>query len=284
MAKGSPSYELKMKSLYLSNVVKSLRYYLKHIFYILFANGVAMFFYYRPFLQIKYRTFLYNYFGFSILFYISYYGLLLTILTTFKVILYGNTITIMRKGTKNDIMELLTLSCTRFFSVFGTLITYYILILLLFVLGIIPGILFAFWYIFGIFLSAVGDLNNKIATSKTGDIYIPVGIKALDRSRNLTKGNLLKLMFSLIITTLVVFGVEELVGLAIIKFNFKFGIQATFFIKLCIWDIMYIYLAYIFVKLQSLEREQIAEKEEKQKAESDQLGKAAVNKFKSAKK
>ncbi|GMO58295.1 MAG: hypothetical protein Ta2D_04030 [Rickettsiales bacterium] len=281
MAKGTN--EIVVKTLYLNNVVKSLRYYLKNILYILVANSIILFVYYSNMIRINYRSFILGFSSNVNTFNVLYLGSLLSIVTILKVILYGNTITIMRKNTVNDILNLMTLCASRFLNVLGTLLTYYVLVALFTLIGVLPGFFFAFWYSFGIFLSAVGDSNNKIATSKTGDINIPIGIKALDRSKQMLNGNLWKFILAttsaICIVGAIGWGMTALIGL----YNIKFTKDIQLFIRLCIWDIFYIYMAYMFTKLQALEGEAIAEKADKEQKEGELIKKAAKDNTKSKK-
>ncbi|GMO62217.1 MAG: hypothetical protein Ta2D_08550 [Rickettsiales bacterium] len=272
MAKGTN--EIVIKALYLNNVVKSLRYYMKNILYILVANSIVLFVYYSNIIRINYRSFVRGFSFDNVMFEVLYFGSLLSVVTILKVILYGNTITIMRKNTVNDVVNLILLCLTRFFSVLGTLLTYYVLIILFTLLGALPGFFFAFWYSFGIFLSAIGDSNNKIATSKTGDINIPVGIKALDRSKQMLNGNLWKFIFSTTFAIAVVWVVGWCIEMLIGLYNIRFTRDIQLFIRLCIWDIFYIYMAYMFTKLQALEAEAMAEKNDKEQKESELIKKA----------
>jgi hypothetical protein len=287
MAKYNPD-EIAVKKLYISNTLKTLKYYFKNIFYILSANAFAIFIFETPLIRINYRTYIFGitgntilYNGFS-LFSLIYYGTLIALLTIPKVTLYGNTINVMKKkgSAKNDIINLFVLCCSRFLGVLETMLIYFILIIILTACGILPGIIFAFYWYFGIFLSAVGDMNNKIPTSKTGDINVPTGIKALDRSKKLVATNLIRFMLSTIAIFLIIFIVNYIVKRAILYFNFKTGRLLTNYIRLCIWDIFYIYSAYLFSRFQLLEREAIKEVEDVQKKDSDSMKKAMVNKFK----
>lgn len=274
---------VEFKSLYMSNIAKALKYYFKNILYILVANAIAVAIY-RNFIRAPYLNLVVGWFGVGTdITYIFFYTTLFSLLTIPKVILYGNTVQVMKKKAKNDVIELVSLVFSRFLSVLGTLLIYYVLVLLLTLLGIIPGFIFAFYYFFGIYLTAVGDPNNKKAEDKMGGIQVPSGPAALDRSKNLLRGNLLKFMLMTIIIILITFAISEGFTFLIIENKWKFSGFVRALIRLSIWDIFYIYGAFMFIKLELLEKEVLDEEEEKVKADQEKLNKAAVNKFKGPK-
>lgn len=234
------------------NTKKTLKYYFKNILYILFMNFVIFAIYDKVF-KIEYMLFilrLVNINNFS--FYTFCYIIPLIAFYSIKVILYSNTIYIVRKGGINDIKDLLFTVLRRFLPVFGTFILYIFTVLFFTALLIIPGIMAIFYFYFAVFLSAIGDLNDgrKLLT----------GAKAIARSFQLVNGNLIRFSLTIFFVTICGFIIEQIL---IIIFNIL-NIKIENTISQAIWftgfDILVICGALLINKFSSIESEYLAER------------------------
>ena len=261
------------------NIKKTFKYYFKNILYILFINIVG-FYIINAFLKVPYAILIMKFFSTPTTFDIAYYGSFLIFFSTIKIILYGNTVYIMNRNAVNDIRELFFLVLKRFLPVVGTFLIYIIAVLFLSLLLIIPGVVFFFYYYFSVFLCAVGDINNKEKNKEK----ILNGGKALARSYNLVRNNLLRFM----ILTVVIAFITYFIQVSFIKFLFKLDIilsNTTYnIIRFTIWDIFIIYSALMYVKLQGIENDAIEGDLDAKRKEQIMLNKAAVNKFGKSKK
>lgn len=256
------------------NIMKTVKYYFKNIFYILFMNFIV-FYIFNVFFKEEYTILLLKIFdNGTFIFKLFYYGIFLIIFYTIKMILYGNTTYIMKKGAKNDIKDLLSIVLRRFLPTFGTFILYIFSVIFFSILLLIPGIMFAFYFFFAMFLCSVGDINeeNKLLN----------GAKALGRSYHLVKGNLIRFIFTTSIIIFLIFFIEELI---IIVLNNIFGLQLSNFvlqgIKFTAFDIVIIYASLLFNKLEGIENDILEEKAfKKDKREELMMRAAAVNQFK----
>jgi hypothetical protein len=254
--KNASKYQLVMQNLYFKNIFKSLRYYFKHIFYILIMNGIALFIY-RKFLV---KTF-------PIKDEINLF-LMICLVSIIKIILYGNTIIVMKKQTPNDTMELIGFVFKKFIPVGITMLMYFLMVGFASLFFVLPGLYILVSYSLGLFFVAAGDMNNKskkVSKTDVSEINYPVGIIALERSSKILKKNKWKFLFMTIFTAGMIYGIQESIIFCIKMANLKFSLQIRRFIILCIWDIFYVYLAYIFMKLCYLEKETI----EKQNSENN---------------
>ncbi|MDR0423265.1 MAG: hypothetical protein LBH46_01605 [Rickettsiales bacterium] len=263
---GFKGYEFIMSNLYFSNIFKSFKYYFKHFLYIVVANGIALF---------VYRKFLYRSFPIRDIFNLL---LMIALLSIIKIILYSNSIVKMKKSIPNDTMDLVGLTFKRFVPVLTTLLIYFIMVGFFALFFIIPGIYFLISYVFGIFFAAFGDMNEKNKEGYKGDIVYISGIEALERSKRITKGNRIKFLFMTVVAVGVVYGLQELVMFIVGNFQLKWTVQIRRFVTLCIWDILYIYFAYIFMKLCLLEKEILDKKADEEKKEKDAMEKGTKKK------
>lgn len=256
------------------NTIKTVKYYFKNIFYILFMN-FFVFYIFNLFLKDGYTVLLLKIFNNgTFVFKFFYYGLFLIIFYTIKIILYGNTTYIIKKGAKNDVKDLLSIVLRRFLPTLGTFMLYIFSVIFFSILLVIPGIMFAFYFFFAMFLCSVGDINedNKLLN----------GAKALGRSYRLVKGNLIRFMFTTFIIISLVFFTEEVI---IIILSNMFGLQLNDFvlqaIKFTAFDMVIIYASLLFNKLEGIENDVLEEKAfKKDKREELMMREAAVNQFK----
>ena len=257
------------------NIKKSFKYYFKNIFYILFTNFVG-FIIINNFFKTKYAIFLMKFFSTRIFFDIAYYGLFILLFSTIKIILYGNTICVMKSGGVNDIKDLFSLVIKRFLPTLGTFIIYIFVVLFFSLLLVIPGIVFFFYYYFAVFLCAVGDINNKDKNT----MKIINGGKALARSYNLVKNNLFRFMLLTITIVLITYFLQA--GIMTFIIQSGFAINNLFYnaIRFSIFDLIIIYSALIFTKFEGIENDVIEEEFKNDQEEQAMLNQAAVNNFK----
>ena len=257
------------------NTRKTLKYYFKNIFYILFMN-FAVFYAFNVFFKDKYATMISSLTksDTSLLYKILYYGIFLLIFYTMKIILYGNTIYIMRKDGKNDIKDLFSIVSRRFLSTLGTFIFYIFTVIFFTCLLVLPGIMFAFYFFFAMYLSSLGDLNedNKMLN----------GAKALGRSYRLVKGNLFRFMFmTFVIVFLALFVEKTIIAILVDILEIELSSFTLNAIRLTAFDMLIIYTSLLFNKLESIENDVLEEKAfKKDQQEELMMREAAVNQFK----
>ena len=257
------------------NTRKTLKYYFKNIFYILFMN-FAVFYAFNVFFKDKYETMISSLANSdnSLLYKILYYGIFLLIFYTMKIILYGNTIYIMRKDGKNDIKDLFSIVSRRFLSTLGTFIFYIFTVIFFTCLLVLPGIMFAFYFFFAMYLSSLGDLNedNKMLN----------GAKALGRSYRLVKGNLFRFMFmTFVIVFLALFVEKTIIAILVNILKIELSSFTLNAIGLTAFDMLIIYTSLLFNKLEGIENDVLEEKAfKKDQQEELMMREAAVNQFK----
>ncbi len=256
------------------NTRKTLKYYFKNIFYILFMN-FAVFYAFNVFFKDKYTTMILSLAkSDTLLFKILYYGIFLLIFYTIKIILYGNTIYIMRKDGKNDIKDLFSIVSRRFLSTLGTFIFYIFTVIFFTCLLVLPGIMFAFYFFFAMYLSSLGDLNedNKMLN----------GAKALGRSYRLVKGNLFRFMFmTFVIVFLALFVEKTIIEILVNILKIELSSFTLNAIRLMAFDMLIIYTSLLFNKLEGIENDVLEEKAfKKDQQEELMMREAAVNQFK----
>ena len=256
------------------NTRKTLKYYFKNIFYILFMN-FAVFYAFNVFFKYKYTTIILSLAkSDTLLFKILYYGIFLLIFYTIKIILYGNTIYIMRKDGKNDIKDLFSIVSRRFLSTLGTFIFYIFTVIFFTCLLVLPGIMFAFYFFFAMYLSSLGDLNedNKMLN----------GAKALGRSYRLVKGNLFRFMFmTFVIVFLALFVEKTIIAIFVDILEIELSSFTLNAIRLTAFDMLIIYTSLLFNKLEGIENDVLEEKAfKKDQQEEIMMREAAVNQFK----
>ena len=257
------------------NTRKTLKYYFKNIFYILFMN-FAVFYAFNVFFKYKYATMISSLTksDTSLLYKILYYGIFLLIFYTMKIILYGNTIYIMRKDGKNDIKDLFSIVSRRFLSTLGTFIFYIFTVIFFTCLLVLPGIMFAFYFFFAMYLSSLGDLNedNKMLN----------GAKALGRSYRLVKGNLFRFMFmTFVIVFLALFVEKTIIAILVDILEIELSSFTLNAIRLTAFDMLIIYTSLLFNKLEGIENDVLEEKAfKKDQQEELMMREAAVNQFK----
>ena len=256
------------------NTRKTLKYYFKNIFYILFMN-FAVFYAFNVFFKDKYATMILSLAkSDTLLFKILYYGIFLLIFYTMKIILYGNTIYIMRKDGKNDIKDLFSIVSRRFLSTLGTFIFYIFTVIFFTCLLVLPGIMFAFYFFFAMYLSSLGDLNedNKMLN----------GAKALGRSYRLVKGNLFRFMFmTFVIVFLALFVEKTIIEILVNILKIELSSFTLNAIRLTAFDMLIIYTSLLFNKLEGIENDVLEEKAfKKDQQEELMMREAAVNQFK----
>jgi len=261
------------------NIIKTFKYFFKNIFYIVFLNTffISMYAYiFEP----KYFKFLSDNIQDPSVIYIFRFILPLLFLYIIKIIFYGNTIYVMKSGGVNDLKDLLSLVFRRFLPVLGTLIIFMSSVFLFLLLLIIPGIMYFFYYYFAIFLTAVGDINDK----QKNELKTISGLKTLGRSYKLLKNNLMRFSFLTITMVIIAVAIEKF-AIAIL-INLGFGIDNTFawILKFCIFDIIIIYSALMFMKFEGIENDVLEERFKGNQEEEVMLRSAMVNKFGKSKK
>lgn len=260
------------------NIKKSFKYYFKNILYILFANIVG-FIIINNFFKTQYAIFIMKFFSTPISFNIAYYGSFILLFSTIKIILYGNTVCVMKAKGANDIKDLFSLVIKRFLPTLGTFIIYMFAVLFLSLLLVIPGIVFFFYYYFAVFLCAVGDINNK----EKNTMKVLNGGKALARSYNLVKNNLIRFMLLTIIMALITYALQVGVITLIVRFGFVMNNLIYNIVRFCIFDLIIIYSALMFTKFESIENDVIEEEFKNNQEEQAMLNQAAINNFKTKK-
>lgn len=154
----------------------------------------------------------------------------------------------------------------RFMPVCGMIIFFIVVISFFGLFLVLPGVLFFFYYFFSIYLCGIGDINNK----ENGEIALLNGIKALNRSYNLVKGNLFRFIFlTLIIMSITYFSEEFLIGY-IFRLNIGLDEITKNIISFSIYDILVIYAVSIFLNLEKIESD-IKEEEDEVEAEERAL-------------
>ena len=261
------------------NIKKTFKYYFKNILYILFAN-IVCFFIKNKFFNFSYTSFILKFFSTPLSFNIAYYGIFLALFSTAKIILYGNTIYVMKNNGTNDVKDLFGLVIKRYLPTLGTLIIYIISISFLGLLLVIPGILFFFYYYFAVFLCAVGDVNNK----EKNDPKVLNGGKALARSYNLVSGNLIRFSLLTIIICIIAYFINKFIIITTLQLGFIFTKFTYNVISLCVYDIILIYSSLMFIKLESIENDVIEKESGNNKEEQAMLNQAAINNFGKSKK
>lgn len=261
------------------NLRKTFKYYFKNIFYIIFLN-VSLILLCDKFFKTTYLTFLSETFQKNTTFNLFYYVLPIIFFTTIKIILYGNTVYVMKSGGINDIKDLFSLVIKRFLPVFGTFIIFVFSVMIFSVFLIIPGIMYFFYYYFAIFLSAIGDINNK----ENNQIKILNGLKTLGRSYILVRGNLIRFAFLTFVIFFTIFTIERFTTAAMIESGFNIDSNIVQIVRFCIFDIFIIYSVLIFVKFEGIENDIQEERFKRNREEEVMLNRAVVDKFGNSKK
>jgi len=185
----------------------------------------------------------------------------------------------MKAKGANDIKDLFSVVLRRFFPTLGTLIIYILVILFFTLLLVIPGIVFFFYYYFAIFLCAVGDINDK---EKSTMKLLSAG-KALTRSYNLVKNNLIRFMVLTITMVLLTYCLQLWTINLIIKFGFLMNNTTCNIVRFCIFDLIIIYSALMFTKFEGIENDVLEEDFRNKQEEQAMLNQAAINNFKTKK-
>ena len=260
----------------LRNIMKTIKYYFKNIFYILFMNVVCFLILNKLFEQ-YYSGFILKFFSSHGAYKIAYSTIFIILFSAIKVILYGNTVYVMKSNGTNDIKDLFESVLKRFLPTIGTFIFY--TVVCLFLTCLIVGPIFLFYYYFAIFLCAVGDVNNK-------DKNVPTvlnGAKALSRSYALVSGNLIRFSLLTIIMIFLTYYLNKYTISTIIELDFIFKSTTYNMISLCIFDLLIIYSSLMFVKLEGIENDLI-QNDAGDIKDIALLNKAAINNFKTKKK
>jgi hypothetical protein len=274
------------------NIKKVIKYYFKNFFYIIAMNSIAVFLFWR-FWRPSFHAFVARFAKPGLFYDIFYYAIVLIPVSVVKIILYGNTVYVMKLNGKNDLKNLILLLVKRFFPVLATVLLYLIVVFVLTCFGGIPGIMFFFYYHFSSYLTAVGDINYKnikqeMKTAKIEEIRILQAGQALGRSFDLVKSNLIRLIFLTAIFVLVMslsqIGLVWAIKYVIRNFNYIPSTAIFTTLKFCLYDIIYLYSAFLFVRFEDMEKDVLEEEKEKLENEKRLLDKASVNKFKGAKK
>ncbi len=267
----------------IKNTIKTCKYYFKNIFYILFMNFafLAILFY---FFKDAYGVFLLNITSNSLstspdtantnafLFKILYYSIFIILFSVIKIILYSNIMLITKNSGRNDIKDLFVITLRRFLPVLGTFIMYLASIAFFSLFFILPGIFFAFYYFFGVYLSSIGDLNE--------DNKIMNGGKALGRSFSLVKGNLIRFMILTLVIIIIAFIVENIFILIFKTLDMYSSEIIVIGSMLSSFDIIIIYGSLLFHKFSKIEIDFLEGKGFKEDVEEDlMMAEAAVNSF-----
>lgn len=260
------------------NIRKTFKYYFKNIFYILFTNIVG-FLIINSFFKTQYAIFLIKHISTSLSFNLAYYGTFILLFSTIKIVLYGNTVAVMKTKGTNDIKDLFFLVAKRFFPTLGTFIVYIFVVLFFGLLFIIPGIVFFFYYYFAVFLCAVGDINNK----EKNTMKLLNSGKALARSYNLVKNNLIRFMTLTIIICVIAYCLQKATLIFIADLGFTLNNLTYNVIKFSILDLIIIYSALMFTKFEGIENDVIEEEFKNNQEEQAMLNQAAINNFKTKK-
>ena len=264
-----------------TNIKKTFKYYFKNIFYIFFLNLIS-FIIIEKFIKIQYGIFILKISPTPIIFKVLYYSIFIILFYTIKAVLYGNTVYVMSTKGSNDIKDLLSVLFKRYFPTLGTIIVYMVTVFFFGVPLVLPGILFSFYYYFGIFLCCVGDINN-IDKDKNAPKLLNGG-KALGRSYTLVKNNLIRFMTLTVIIAFITYVINRFIITVLIKFGFILNNLTYNFIRCCIYDLFVIYSAVIFIKFQRIENDVIEEEFKNNQEEQALLNEAAINNFGKSKK
>lgn len=242
------------------NIKETLKYYLKNILYILGLN-ILIFSIFETFFAKNYYILISKFFDlYTMEFSIAYNGFLLFIFFIFKSIFFSNIIYNQKNNTTNSILETFGISFKRFLPVFGTTIFFLITVSFFGLFLILPGILFFFYYFFSIYLSAVGDINNKV----NNVTLMLSGIKAFGRSYNLVKGNLIRFIFMTLIIATVIYFFEKETMSYIADLHIELNSITRNIIINSIYDLAIIFTVLIFLNLEKIESEVHAEEEEEE--------------------
>lgn len=234
------------------NTNKTLKYYFKNIFYILFMNFVVFVIYDKLF-KTEYILLVLKIININtVSFYTCCYAIPLIAFYSIKVILYTNTIYIVRNGGINDLSDLFITVVHRFLPVFGTFLLYIFTVMFFGLLLVIPGIMAIFYFYFSVFLSAIGDLNDGKKLLSGG--------KALARSYQLVKGNLIRFSLTVCIIAFISLILEKTIIIILLIFNFKIDNSFSQAIWFTAFDTLVICGALLINKLSSIESEYLAEK------------------------
>lgn len=233
------------------NTKKTLKYYFKNIFYVFFMNLVVFVIYDKLF-KTEYILFILKFININnISFYTLCYAIPLIAFYTIKVILYTHTIYIVRNGGINDIKDLFSTVVDRFVPVFGTFILYVCAILFFGLLFVIPGIIAIFYFYFSVYLSAIGDLNDGKKLLSGG--------KALARSYQLVKGNLIRFSLTISIIAFISLILEKIALISLLIFDIKVDNSFSQAIWFTAFDTLVICGALLINKLSSIESDYLAE-------------------------
>lgn len=270
------------------NIKKTFKYYFKTILYILLTNIILIYGFFK-FLRPSYYGMMldlfstknYTIFGINKFINISSFKLfyitsLLLIMISIKVIFYGNVITTIKKNGINDVKELLKTVLRRFLPTVGTYFLYIIIISFFTLLAIIPGIVFFFYYYFSLFLTGIGDLNNKEKNAPK----LLNATSAMSRSYVLVKHNLIRFSILTIIMIAITFLLDKYLFIFFAYINLKIKYMQTYMIKFCIYDILIIYSAVMYTKFQGIENDVIEEEFRSSQEEQRLLNQASVNQAK----
>lgn len=251
MAKKKKKNKVDTRLFIIRNTKKTLKYYFKNILYILFMNFFVFIIYDKLFRN-EFMLFVGRFLLIgSIPFYICTIFLPFVAFYTIKVILYSNAIYIVRNGGINDIGDLFSTVTDRFLPVFGTFLLYIATVLFFSLFLVLPGIASIFYFFFAVYLSALGDLND-------GKKFLNGG-KALARSFQLVKKNLIR--FSLTITLLAIsaFLIEKTLLIIIQLVGIPVDISVARAVLYTALDVIVICGALLINKFESIESEYLAE-------------------------
>ena len=261
------------------NVFKTLKYYFKSIWYILFTNVVLISIFYKL-IKLPYSLFLSRHIKSYTLYNILCYGIFIVFLYVIKIILYGNAVYMIKRGSGNDIKELFSNVVKRFMPTLGTFMLYLCAVLLFSLLLILPGVLFFFYYFFAVFLCAIGDLNNK----KESNPEIMSGVKALSRSYVLVKGNLIRFAILSCVMIFITYFMYVFAINSIKILDFRLNSLMLNIILNSVYDMLVIYGIVMFIKLEGIENDVMEEEINASMEEQALLNTAAVNNFGKSKK
>ena len=261
------------------NIFKTFKYYFKNIWYILFTN-IFFLMLINKFIKIPYSLFIVKYFSTRFYYNLAYYGVFIIMFSTMKIILYGNTVYVMKTSGTNDIKDLCGNVVKRYLPTLGTFIIYIAVVAFLTLLFVVPGVVFLFYYFFGVFLCAVGDINNK----KGNELINLNGGKALARSYNLLKGNLIRFIILTLTILFITYFIDVFVMNTIRILGFTMSPLIYNIITCCIYDIIIIYGSVMFVKIEGIENDVIEEEFKNNQEEQAMMNQAAINNFGKSKK
>ena len=230
----------------------TLKYYFKNILYIIGLNALVIVAA-NILVAENYAFFISKIFGLAIfnakVFYAIYYGLPIFILYSFKTIFFSNIMYSQSSNTSSSLIEALSVSFKRLLPVCGMIVVFAIVVSFFGLFLILPGILFFFYYIFSIYLCGIGDINNK----ENSEIVLLNGTRALGRSYNLVKGNLIRfILLTVIIAGITYFGEKSLLSYAA-EFNVGLDKVMKNIISFSIYDILIIFTISVFFNLDKIE-------------------------------